>query len=103
MLSNLSGVYKRAVPEDRHRLLVLLFPRHLIYRDGSLRTNLESKAIALLSGKTQKMKDASLNPEAGVLLGSPNKTIFEPEHFPKLRTHLQELQQYRPLLAGVAT
>ncbi len=43
-------------------------------QNGIYRTTVESAIIALISGKTQKNKDANPITEAGVLFGSPGRT-----------------------------
>lgn len=75
LLSNLGKVYQRAPFEGKHALVGSVFPDKLIYLEGSFRTSPESEIIALISSKTQKIKDTSTLSGDGVLVGSPGRTM----------------------------
>ncbi len=51
LLSSLDVAFIDASPRGRHELLSSIFPRGLIYRDGSYRTSPPSEILYLLSGK----------------------------------------------------
>ena len=71
LLSRLGDVYAAADYRVKHILLGSIFPKKLIYKDGSFRTSPKSDIIALLSGKTQKTNDADPLLETGILSGCP--------------------------------
>ena len=73
LLSNLGLVYRKADYRGKHALLGSIFPEKLVYRDDRFRTSPESEIIALLGGKTHKMKNADRPATTGVLKGSPGR------------------------------
>lgn len=74
LLARLPEVWQAQPLRVRDALVGSIWPDGIYFDGEKTRTTQESEIIALFRGKTQKMKDASLENEAGVLCGSPGRT-----------------------------
>ena len=82
VMGRLTQVWDQASTEARDLLVGSIWPAGLEITGGVCRTPVESEIIALFCGKTQKMKDASLEEETGVLSGSPGRRCLSFSGFP---------------------